>query len=333
VKKSAFFFRAAADPDRVYGKGGRKERIAQITDLFPQIISQDNFDKYVADLAHLEVIFSSWGWPELSVEQFRQLPHLEAVFYAGGSVKGFVRPLLERGITVVSAWGANAVAVAEFALSQTLLSCKGYFRNIRDCSSPLVRHAAEPFRGNGNFGETVAVIGAGMIGKKLIELLGHFDLRVIVYDPYLDEDTARQLGVKKVGLEEAFEKGYVISNHVPSLPGTKGMIDKRLFQRMRDDATFINTGRGNTVVEQDLAQVFRERPTLTALLDVTDSEPPSDDSPLYAMPNVYVSSHIAGSIGNEVCRLADCCIEEFLAWEKGEPLRYAVTLEMLETMA
>jgi len=333
VKKAAFFYRDAADIDRVYAKGGRRERIAQITDLFPQIITQDNFDKYVDDLQGLEVIFSSWGWPRLSEEKFEQLPNLRAVFYAAGSVKGLAGPFLARGITVVSAWGANAVPVAEFALSQILLSCKGYFRNIRDCGSAPSRRVATPFRGKGNFGETVAVVGAGMVGRRLIELLGHFELKVVVCDPYLDEDAAEQLSVRKVSLEEAFEQAYVISNHVPDLPETRGMIDKRLFLKMRDYATFINTGRGKTVVERDLVKVFRERPTLTALLDVTDPEPPDEDSPVYSMPNVYLTSHIAGSIGDEVCRLADYCIEEFLAWEKGEPLRHAVTPEMLKTMA
>jgi len=57
------------------------------------------------------------------------------------------------------------------------------------------------------------------------------------------------------------------------------------------------------------------------------------DSPLYTLPNVQLSTHIAGALGDEVVRMADYCLEEFAAWERGEPLRYAVTPAMLETMA
>ena len=79
--------------------------------------------------------------------------------------------------------------------------------------------------------------------------------------------------------------------------------------------------------------VLEQRPDLTALLDVTDPEPPLVDSAFYRLPNVFLSSHIAGSIGGEVNRMADTVIEEYLAWQSGKLLRYAVTLEMLATMA
>lgn len=102
---------------------------------------------------------------------------------------------------------------------------------------------------------------------------------------------------------------------------------------MRQDATFINTGRGAQVVEADLVHVLRQRSDLTALLDVTDPELPAPASALYALPNVPLSSHIAGSLNDEVVRMADHATEEFVRWERGEPLRYEVTAAMLDTMA
>ena len=74
---------------------------------------------------------------------------------------------------------------------------------------------------------------------------------------------------------------------------------------MRSDATFINTGRGAQVIERDLIAVLADWPGLTAFLDVTWPEPPEKESPLYALPNVSLSSHIAGSINDEVVRMAD----------------------------
>jgi len=85
-------------------------------------------------------------------------------------------------------------------------------------------------------------------------------------------------------------------------------------------------------VEADLIRVMRERPDLTALLDVTDPEPPVPDSPFWTLPNVVNSPHVGGTTGDEVVRLSDCAIEEFIAWDAGKPLRYEVTREVLETM-
>jgi phosphoglycerate dehydrogenase-like enzyme len=223
--------------------------------------------------------------------------------------------------------------VAEFTLAQILLSCKGYFRNTRDCRDASRRAAQQVFGGRGAFGETVGLIGMGMVATRLCELLRPYELRLIGHDPYLGADRAATLGVELVGLDELFRCAYVISNHLPNLPATRGRLDRRLLETMRPDATFINTGRGAQVVEADLVAVWRERPDLTALLDVTDPEPPVPGSPLYELPNVQLSSHIAGSMHDEVVRMADYAIDEFVRWERGEALRYAVTLEMLPTMA
>jgi phosphoglycerate dehydrogenase-like enzyme len=102
---------------------------------------------------------------------------------------------------------------------------------------------------------------------------------------------------------------------------------------MRPGATFINTGRGAQVNEPELAAVLKRRPDLMALLDVTDPEPAPAGSAFYDLPNVQLSSHIAGAHDDEVVRMADYMIEEFRHWQKGEPLRYAVSPELLDRMA
>ena len=81
-----------------------------------------------------------------------------------------------------------------------------------------------------------------------------------------------------------------------------------------------------------MIETLKNRPDLTALLDVTYPEPPDADSELWTLSNVWISPHIGGSVGDEVVRMADCMIEEFQAWESGEPLRYRITKEVLSTM-
>jgi len=246
-------------------------------------------------------------------------------------VQAFARPFLERGITVVSAWAANAVPVAEFTLAQILLATKGYFANTRQVRAPADWRSA--YRGPGNYGETVAILGLGMISRLVIDLLKPFRLEVVVRSSHMSAEEAERLGVRTVSFEEAFAQGLVVSNHLANRPHTVGLLNYPLFAAMRPHAVFINTGRGAQVVEADLVRALNERPDLTALLDVTHPEPPEAGSPLYTLPNVWLSSHIAGSIGDEVVRMADYVLEEFRAWQEGRGLQYAVSLDMLDTMA
>ena len=335
--KAAFF----CNPASMYGVNtidyvfaqGRRSQVGEMCNLHPVVITEGNFDQEVARLQDLSIIFSTWGMPQLTDRQIRQLPNLKAVFYAAGSVKGFARNYLAAGVTVLSAWAANAVPVAELSLAQILLSCKGYFHNTRDCRVPPPLRKHGTYTGPGNYGETVALIGAGQIGRRLIALLKPFALKVVVVDPYLSEREATELGVQKSSLEEAFRTACVVSNHLPNLPALAKVLNGELFASMRPNATFINTGRGAQVDEPGLIAVLQQRPDLTALLDVTDPEPPGPNSEFYTLPNVQLSSHIAGSIHDEVVRMADYMIEEFGRWRNGEPLRYAVSLTMLDTMA
>ena len=330
TRKKAALWGSAASIDRVYG-AARLAFLRATCDLFPQVITRENLPELLPELRDTEAIFSTWGMFAPTREQFDALPNLHAVFYGAGSVQGFAPPFLERNITVVSAWAANAVPVAEFTLAQILLANKGYFRNIRDYTSPDARKGA--FSGRGNFGATVAILGAGQIGRRVIDLLKPFQLNVVVFDPFLTDEAAQSMGVQKVTLEDAFSRSQVVSNHIANLPATVGMLTGDLIASLPPNATFINTGRGATVDEPGMTAVLSARPDVTALLDVTYPEPPLPDSPLWNLPNVIMSSHIAGAIGDEVGRLAEVAIEEFMAWSMGEPLRYNVTPAMLETMA
>ncbi len=329
--KAAFF----CDGDRlayVYSQG-RRERVAELTDLYPVTVSAATFDEHADRLADIEVIFSTWGMPILTGEQIDRLTNLKAIFYGAGAVKHFAAPYLDRGVTVVSSWVANAIPVAEFTVAQILLAMNGYFGNTADCRDPQRRRDGDVHRGPGVYGETVALIGAGMIGRKVIELLKPFTLDILIVDPYLPDDQAAELGVAKASLADAFARAYVVSNHLPNLPALERVLNGDLFGAMRPGAAFINTGRGAQVDEGDLIAVLQARPDLTALLDVTWPEPPVPESPLYTLANVHLTNHIAGSMNDEVVRMADYAIDEFLAWRDGRPLQYAVTAEMLKTMA
>lgn len=268
--------------DYVYSQAQQQE-IAELTELMPGIVNSENF--YDFDLSEVEVIFSTWGMICFSAEQLAGMPNLKAVFYAAGATDAFAMPLLNGGIKLASAWRANAIPVAEFTVAQIILSLKNYFRNSAAITNRAGRRTAPV--GVGCYGETVALIGAGAISMLAREMLKAYRLNVIVVPSRQEHRT--------ISLEEAFLRAYVISNHLPDRLDNRNVLTHSLFASMRQGATFINTGRGAQVDEAGLIEVFKQRPDLTALLDITWPEPPEDGSELYTLPNIHLSSHIAGS--------------------------------------
>ena len=283
----------------------------------------------------VEFIFSTWGMPIFSETEIEKcFPRLLCVFYAAGSVQAFARPFLKKGVKVFSAWAANAVPVAEMTVAEIVLANKGFFASSRLCKAEKREKAGEFFRKcRGNYGETVGIIGAGMIGRLVTKMLASYDLNVIVFDPFLSDSEADLLGVRKCSLDEIFETAFVVSNHLANNKETRGMLNYRLFSKMRENAVFINTGRGAQVVESDLCRILSERPDLSALLDVTDPEPSVAGHPFYSLPNCILTPHIAGSAGNEVARMGQYMQAECEAFLKNEATHYEVTEKMLETMA
>lgn len=282
-----------------------------------------------------QYFFSTWGIPIFTEEEIKaNLPSLKAVFYGAGSVQHFARPFLNCGVKVFSAWAANAVPVAEYTVAQIILANKGFYGSSRINKAGDRKASKEYFAAcPGNYDVKVGIIGAGMIGRMVIDRLKDYDFEVLVSSTSMTEEKAKELGVTKASMETIFAKCSVVSNHLADNEQTKGMLNRKLFETMLPYATFLNTGRGAQVVEEDLIAVLQARPDLTAVLDVTEPEPPVLGSPLYDLPNCVLTPHIAGSAGNEVRRLGAYARAEYESFLANKPCKYEVTLEMLKKMA
>jgi phosphoglycerate dehydrogenase-like enzyme len=323
--------------DKIFGVYDPKtvSELKLSTGIEEQIYAKADILREPSRFSNVEFIFSTWGMPEFTEDEIKTcFPSLKCVFYGAGTVQSFARPFLKCGVKVFSAWAANAVPVAEMTVAQIILANKGYFLSSRLFGENGHRTARNAFKKcNGNYGETVGIIGAGMIGKLVIEMLKVYRLKVLVFDPFLPDETADALGVEKCELTELFERAFVVSNHLANNEQTKGMLCHDHFRRMRENAVFINTGRGAQVVEDDLVRALTERPDLTALLDVTYPEPPVEGHPFYTLPNCLLTPHIAGSAGDEVTRMGEYMLAECKTYLANGPCKYEVTEKMLETMA
>jgi phosphoglycerate dehydrogenase-like enzyme len=285
-------------------------------------------------LGRAEILLTGWGCPPLAGSVLERAPALRAVIHAAGTVKGLVTDACwARPLVVSSAVTANAVPVAEYTLAAILFANKRVFelqRRYRELRA--FRLWPDEFPDLGNFRKRIGLVGASRVGRRVLELLAPFDFEVLVSDPYLSEDQARELGARLCELDQLLSESDVVSLHAPSLPETRHLLDRRRLSTMRDGATLINTGRG-ALVDQAALEAELVSGRISAVIDTTEPEVLPADSPLYELPNVFLTPHVAGAMGAETERMADLAIDEVERFAKGEELAHAVRRGDLERIA
>lgn len=332
MKERAIYFNVSKKMiNRVYAEE-TKEKLRKELDISDEIYSKKDFGK--VDFSDVKYIFTTWGMMKVNAKSVRTyFPNLKCLFYAAGTVKGFAKPFIQNGVRIFSGWKANAVPVAEYTFSQIILANKGFYQ-LLDRTKEDYAKAKQHFEHYvGNYNAKIGIIGYGSISSIVVDQLVRRKFEVYVCTDHMSKEKADSLGVKLASLDEIFENCDVISNHLANTEANHKRINAKLINKMKHYATFINTGRGQQVDEKALVAKCKKDKTITAVLDVTDPEPPLSDSPLYSVPNIFVTPHIAGSAGNEVCRMSEYICDEFLRYKNGEKTIYEIDAKMLETMA
>ena len=293
------------------------------------------FDALGDELGRLDVLITSWGCAPIDEAVIERMPRLQLIAHLAGSVKGFLDDVVwRRGIMVTNAVAANAVPVAEYTLAAILFANKRVFqleRNYqirRENGGPGAKEAPDV----GNYRKTIGIVGASHVGRLVIQHLKHFDFRVLLFDPYVSHMGARDLGVTKVNLSDLLAESDAVSLHAPLLAETRHMLGARELSLMKDGATLINTSRG-ALVEQGPLEAELTRGRLFAVLDTTDPDVLPADSALFGLPNVFLTPHIAGSLGRETERLTDFIVAEVERFSRGAGLKHLVKREHLPRLA
>lgn len=310
----------------------RLAAIAAVPDAEPLTVFGDA--RAAALLPRAEILLTGWGCPPLDAAALAQAPALRAVVHAAGTVKDHLTEAAwQRGLLVSSAAAANAIPVAEYTVAAILMANKRLL-HLRERYRAVRGFRWWPLEapGLGNYRKVIGLVGASAVGRAVIERLRPFDFEILVADPYLAADDAARLGVTALALDDLLARADVVSLHAPALPDTRHLLDARRLALLRDGATLINTARGWLV---DHAALERELVAgrLHAILDTTEPEVLPADSPLYDLPNVFLTPHVAGAMGRETQRLATCAIDEIERYARGEAFRFPVRQSDLARLA
>ncbi|MBL8994780.1 MAG: hydroxyacid dehydrogenase [Spirochaetia bacterium] len=276
-------------------------------------------------------VMTSWGTPALTAEFLDLAPKLKIVAHAAGSIKPIVSDeIWKRKITVTSAASAIAFSVAEYTLGSLILGLRRLQANVAHVREGKWGSDHEAVRMLSLDYAVIGLVGAGFVGRRVVEVLRPHCPNLLMFDPILSKADAKKLGVKKATLAEIAAKADAVTLHAPDLPATYRMIDRKFIFAMKPNALLVNSARGKLIEETALIERLK-RGDLSAILDVTDPEPPAKDNPLRSLANVILTPHVAGSGAYQ--RVGKFAVTELEQVLKGKKPTYAVTKEMLKHMA
>jgi phosphoglycerate dehydrogenase-like enzyme len=285
--------------------------------------------------ASSHAILTSWGSPKIDLSFLEISPELGFISHAAGSIKPYVDvELLKRGVRVSSASNILGRNVAITTLGLILTSLK------RVWQWDKYLRKGDTWRDNQELveltdelaGKTVGVIAASQVGRNLIGFLKIVTTKILVYDPYMDEEKVKQLGGQKVdSLLELASRCDIIALCAPLTQETRGMLNEEFFQAMKDRAIFVNTARGAILDENALIGELRKK-RLFACLDVTEPEPPFPDSPLRKLENVLLTPHIAGCVNSGLKEVGRFAVQEIARFIKNEPLVNEIKWQVLDIL-
>ena len=328
----------AMDPDktRFVFDGDLLDRLARSCDILSATPMQEFASPASRTLLRdADILVTGWGCPFISREVLALAPRLRLIAHAAGTVKYMLDPTVyDAGIAVTNAVDANAVPVAEFTLASIILANKRAFEFRELYRSDPTRSSTSALRAQpiGNYRRVVGIVGASRIGRRVINLLKPFDYTILLHDPFVPANDEICRDAELVDLDAMFARADVVSLHAPSLPSTHAMVGRHQLRLMRDGACLINTARGALIDETALLAEL-ETGRISAIIDVTDPEIADPASPLYRLPNVFLTPHIAGAIGTERLRLGELVIEEIERFVAGHPMHHAIVPALLERLA
>ena len=249
------------------------------------------------------------GLEKITPEILDQLPNLKIIAKYGVGLDNIdLDACFERNIKIGWTGGVNKRSVAEMALGFMLGLC----RNLYTTSNQLKNGVWNKNGGIQLSEKTIGIIGAGNIGKELIEILKPFNCKILVNDIVEIKNIENNM-VKTVSKDTIFNESDIISIHTPLNNETKNLFNLEVFKKMKETSFLINTARGGIVNEQDLKYTLRNNLIAGAALDVYNVEPPIDEE-LLQLPNLICTPHTGGNANEAVLAMGISAIEHLIQY-------------------
>jgi D-3-phosphoglycerate dehydrogenase len=268
----------------------------------------------------------------VSADALDALPNLRLVGAARAGQENLdVAAATKRGIVMHNIMGRNAHAVSDFAIG--LLFAEA--RNIARSHYALKTEAWQKKYSNSDFtpeitGKTLGLIGFGYIGRLVAQKMAGFNLKVLVYDPHVSDETLREFNVIKASLNELFTQSDFISLHARLTDSTKGLVGKEYLGLMKPTGILINTARAGLIDEDALYDALKGKRIGGAALDVHSSEPLQKGSKWLGLDNVTLTAHIAGTTAEALTNSPFLLVHDINKLLAGESPQFILNPEVLD---
>lgn len=252
-----------------------------------------DIEKLKAALKGVDAIAIRSG-TKLTAEILEAADQLKVIGRAGIGVDNVDVPAAsKKGIIVMNTPGGNTITTAEHAIS---MMC-ALTRNIPQAtaSTKSGKWEKSKFMGSELYQKNLGIVGCGNIGKIVSDRALGLKMKVIAYDPFLSDEIAKQIGVKKVEFNELLKTADYITIHVPKMDKTLNLINADAFSKMKKGVYLINCARGGIVNEKDLAEAIEKGIVEGAALDVFEKEPADPNNPLLKMDQVICTPHLGAA--------------------------------------
>ena len=262
---------------------------------------------------------------KVTAEVIERAKNLKIIGRAGVGVDNIDIPAATaKGIIVINSPGGNTIAATEHTMAMMLALA----RNIPIANETMQKGEwnRKKYVGVELRGKTLGVIGMGRIGSGVAKRAMAFEMEVIAYDPYINEERAKALGVTIGTLDEVIERSDFITVHMPLTKDTKGMLGAAEMKRMKKGVRLVNCARGGIIEEEALAEAVKSGQVAGAAIDVFTSEPVGLDHPLVGVPGIILTPHLGASTVEAQIGVSVDVAEGVKAALSGEPVMTAVNM-------